>query len=235
MLLTIHDVLNPAELSQIQDYLKKTQWADGKHTAGYQSAQVKNNYQLSEDAPYLSQLRNIIMNALMQNATFVSAALPKQIFPPLFNRYTGAANHFGWHVDGAMRPLVNGTGYLRTDISATLFLADPDTYDGGELVIRDTFGEHAVKLPAGSLVLYPSSSVHEVRATTRGERLACFLWLESMVRCPHQRRMLYDLDMALLELRSLVLADGSNIDQHGALVALTGTYHNLLRMWGESR
>lgn len=168
----------------------------------------------------------MVLSALNRNAQFFTAALPRRIFPPLFNRYGGEANSFGNHVDNAMRPLPDGSDYLRTDVSATLFLAEADEYDGGELVIEDTFGTHGVKPAAGSMVVYDASSVHQVTPVTGGQRLACFMWMQSMVRDPGRRRLLYEMDMALLQLRQT----------HGdtdPVIRLTGTYHNLLRSWAE--
>lgn len=164
--------------------------------------------------------------ALNRNALFFTAALPLKILPPFFNRYTGATNAYGFHTDNAMRRQSDG-GYVRADVSATLFLSDPEEYEGGILTIADTFGDHGIKLKAGSMVVYPSSSIHEVSAVTRGERLACFMFLQSMVRDPGKRRLLYDMDMALLQLRE-------NVGDNEAVVHLTGTYHNLLRRWAES-
>ncbi len=226
MLITIDDVLTAAELAAMQAMLSRSSWAHGGITAGTQSAQVKNNQQLSEDAGHLPALRGAVLAALNRNAMFFTAVLPRRIFPPLFNRYGGETNYFGNHVDNAMRPLPDGSGYLRTDVSATLFLAEPDAYDGGELVIEDTYGTQAVKLSAGSMALYPSTSIHQVMPVTRGHRLACFMWIQSMVRDTGQRRLLYEMDMALLQLRQ----------SHGdtePVIRLTGTYHNLLRSWAD--
>lgn len=226
MLITIDAVLTAAELAAMRDLLKRSRWAHGEITAGTQSAQVKNNQQLAEDAEHLPALRRMVLSALNRNPLFFTAVLPRRIFPPLFNRYGGEANSFGNHVDNAMRPLPDGSDYLRTDVSATLFLAEADEYDGGELVIEDTFGTHGVKPAAGSMVVYDASSVHQVTPVTRGQRLACFMWMQSMVRDPGQRRLLYEMDMALLQLRQT----------HGdtdPVIRLTGTYHNLLRSWAE--
>ena len=227
MLITIEEVLTDEELAEVRRLLQASTWASGRITAGTQAARVKNNQQLPENAPHLPELRRIVLAALQRNALFFTAALPARILPPFFNRYGGEANHYGFHVDNAMRMPPDGSGYVRADVSATLFLSDPDTYDGGELEIQDTFGRHSVKLKAGSLVVYPSSSVHQVTPVTRGERVACFMFLQSMVRDPGQRRLLYDMDMALLQLRQTV-------GETEAVVRLTGTYHNLLRSWAES-
>lgn len=226
MLITIDDVLTNEELTLARDLLAQAEWVDGKITAGTQSAQVKNNQQLPETAQDLPRLRHLILYALNRSALFFTAALPKNIYPPLFNRYSGNSNSFGSHVDNAMRLLPDSSGYVRTDISATLFLAEPDTYEGGELIIEDVYGSQSIKLKAGSLVLYPSTSVHHVKPVTCGERLACFMWMQSMVRDAHQRRLLFDMDMALLALRA---TDGDT----DPIIRLTGIYHNLLRSWAE--
>ena len=223
MIVTIQSLLSPEELAQAQALLKEAAWADGRITAGAQAAQVKNNQQLAEDTAQLPSLRRLVLQALARNASFFAAALPLKVLPPFFNRYAGMSNAYGAHVDGAMRQAPDGS-YVRSDMSATLFLSDPDSYDGGELSIADTFGTHRIKLPAGSLVLYPSSSVHEVTPVTRGERVACFMFIQSMVRDAGQRRLLYDMDMALLQLRE-------TIGETAPVVQLTGTYHNLLRQW----
>lgn len=227
MLLTIDDVLTPEELVAASDMLAESAWVSGLVTAGTQAALVKNNQQLPEDASHLPTLRRLVLGALNRNALFFTAVLPKKIMPPFFNRYRGETNRYGFHVDNAMRRLPDSGGYVRSDISATLFLSDPDQYDGGELVINDTFGQHGVKLSAGSMVVYPSSSVHQVTPVTRGERVACFMFIQSMVRDPSQRRLLYEMDMALLQLRQ-------HIGETDAVVSLTGTYHNLLRQWADS-
>ena len=223
MIVTLPALLTPDEVRDAQALLKEATWSDGRITAGTQAAQVKNNQQLTDQAPQLPALRRLVLQALARNATFFAAALPLKVLPPFFNRYAGATNAYGPHVDGAMRQAPDGS-YVRSDLSATLFLSDPDSYDGGELSITDTFGTHRIKLPAGSLVLYPSSSVHEVTPVTRGERMACFMFIQSMVRDAGQRRLLYDMDMALLKLRETV-------GETEPVVQLTGTYHNLLRQW----
>lgn len=227
MLLTIADVLTPDELATARALLARAPWVSGRVTAGTQAAAAKQNLQVPEDAPQLPELRRLVLGALHRNALFFSAALPLKILPPFFNRYAGSDNHYGYHTDNAMRPLPDGSGYVRADVSATLFLSAPEDYDGGELVIEDTFGTHGVKLKAGSLVVYPSSSIHQVTPVTRGERLACFLFLQSMVRDPGQRRLLFDMDMALVDLRTCS-------GETDAAVRLTGVYHNLLRRWAES-
>ncbi len=226
MLITIDHVLTPDELAQARNLLDCSPWASGLITAGPQAAQAKNNLQLSEDAEHLPALRRLVLGALQRNALFFTAALPLKILPPFFNRYGGETNHYGWHTDNAMRLAPDG-GYVRADVSATLFLSEPDEYEGGVLTIEDTFGEHGIKLKAGSLVVYPSSSIHQVSPVTRGERQACFLFIQSMVRDPGQRRLLFDMDMALLDLRE-------QLGETPPVVRLTGAYHNLLRRWAAS-
>lgn len=225
MLLHVRQVLDADELRQVRALLADAPWTDGRLTAGEQSAQAKHNQQLPETAAAAQAAQALVMRGLQRHPLFFSAALPKQLSPPLFNRYGGAANQFGNHVDGAVRYLRDGAGRVRTDLSCTLFLADPDDYDGGELVVEDTYGSQRVKLPAGDLVLYPGTSVHRVDPVTRGHRLAAYFWVQSMVRSDEQRRLLLDMDQHLMSLRT----------RHGeadaAVVGLTGTYHNLLRMW----
>jgi PKHD-type hydroxylase len=227
MLITIDNVLTPEELAMARSLLAQSTWASGLVTAGVQAAQAKQNQQLPEDAAQLPALRRLALGALNRNALFFSAALPLKILPPFFNRYVGSENRYGYHTDNAMRMMPDGSGYVRADVSATLFLNAPEDYDGGELVIEDTFGTHGVKLKAGSLVVYPSSSIHQVTPVTRGERVACFMFLQSMVRDPGQRRLLFDMDMALMDLRA-------QAGETGPAVRLTGIYHNLLRRWAES-
>ncbi|HEY0676021.1 MAG TPA: Fe2+-dependent dioxygenase [Immundisolibacter sp.] len=226
MLLTIPQVLDRETLLECRRLVTDADWVDGRGTAGTQSSQVKNNRQLPEDAPAATQARALVLRALSAHALFFAAALPKRIYPPLFNRYEGAANAFGSHIDNAIRTHPATARHVRSDLSATLFLSDPDSYDGGELVIEGSFGSQPVKLAAGDLVLYPASSVHRVEPVTRGLRLACFMWIESMVRETERRRLLYELDMAILALRT-------DTGDSPAVVRLTGCYHNLLRMWAE--
>lgn len=227
MLLHVPGVLDPAELRRVRGIIDTVSWADGRITAGTQSARVKNNEQLPEECAASREARAIVLAGLDRSALFFSAALPKRIFPPLFNRYGGSANAFGNHIDNAVRTAEATGRRVRTDLSATLFLTPPEDYDGGELVIEDAFGTHAVKLPAGDLVLYPASSVHRVEPVTRGERVSSFFWLESMVRSAEQRRVLFDLDMAILDLRQ-------SVGDTPPVVSLTGSYHNLLRLWAET-
>jgi PKHD-type hydroxylase len=230
MLLHVPNVLSPAALARARALLADAPWGDGRATAGSQSAQVKNNQQLPEEHPVTQALQALVLDALAEHLLFFAAALPKRIFPPLFNRYGGATNAFGNHIDNAVRLVRHGPQrgtQVRTDVSCTLFLADPASYDGGELVIEDTYGAQRVKLPAGDMLLYPSASVHRVEPVTRGARLASFFWVESLVRSTEQRRLLYELDMQILALRQ---AQGDT----EPVVGLTGTYHNLLRLWADT-
>jgi PKHD-type hydroxylase len=226
MLLRVPQVLNADELKQVQSLMAAAEWVDGKVTAGTQSAQVKRNIQLPESSPEAEAARQIVLTALSRNALFFSAALPKKIYPPLFNQYRDGMD-FGAHIDNAVRTHALTGLHVRTDISCTLFLADPDGYDGGELVVEDTYGQQMVKLPAGDMVLYPGTSLHHVRPVTRGARLASFFWLQSMIRDDAQRTLLFDMDAAIVTLRQQV---GDN----AAVIRLTGNYHNLIRMWAET-
>lgn len=223
MLITLPEVLLKDELNTIHDLLKQARWEDGRSTAGTQAAVVKNNQQLVEHDPLLHQIRRIVLQALHRDPLFFSAVLPDKILPPFVNRYVGEHNTYGFHVDNAIRSLPEGYR-VRADVSATLFLNNPEDYDGGELLIQDVFGEQRVKLAAGSLVVYPSSSVHAVLPVTRGERLASFMFIQSMVRDAAQRRLLFDLDMSLVKLRQ-------QLGETAEVVKLTGVYHNLLRQW----
>ncbi|MBT9609817.1 MAG: Fe2+-dependent dioxygenase [Pseudomonadota bacterium] len=226
MLLHIPQVLTPDELQRARAILDAAPWVLGQVTAGRQAALVKDNEQLAQQGEHAKALRALILPALDRNTLFFSAALPRRIVPPLFNRYGGEHASYGKHVDNAIR-VNNELGQrVRTDISATLFLANPDDYEGGDLVIDDTFGEKRVKLAAGDMVIYPGTSVHRVEPVTRGHRLASFFWIESMVRSDEQRRLLFDLDTHLTRLRQ-------QHDHDESLVGLTGTYHNLLRMWAD--
>lgn len=225
MLVHIPDVLTPEQVASACAALDAAEWVDGKVTAGHQSSRVKFNQQLPEQSPVADELGHVVLTALQRHPLFIAAALPLRVFPPLFNRYE-AGGSFGNHVDNAIRHLA-GTGHrIRTDLSATLFLCAPEDYDGGELVVEDTYGVHSVKLPAGHLVLYPSSSLHNVRPVTRGARLASFFWIQSMVRDDGQRTLLFDLDTAIQRLNQ-------DLPDHPSAVQLTGVYHNLLRRWAE--
>ena len=225
MLLQIPEVLTREQILQARQVLDAAEWVDGKVTAGHQSARAKDNMQLPEDHPASRQLGDMILTALQRNSLFISAALPLRVFPPLFNRYQGGQS-FGNHVDNAIRQIRGSALRIRTDLSATLFLADPSEYDGGELMVEDTYGVHSVKLPAGHLVLYPSTSLHNVRPVTRGARIASFFWIQSMVRDDGQRTLLFDLDSAI----QIVARDAP---QSAAPVPLTAVYHNLLRRWAD--
>jgi PKHD-type hydroxylase len=223
MLLAVPDVLTKAQVAEARTLLDAADWVDGRVTAGHQSARAKDNRQLREDSEAARRLGALVVSALERNPLFLSAALPLRVFPPLFNRYEGG-QAFGTHVDNAIRQVPGTPHRIRADLSATLFLTDPGEYDGGDLVVEDTFGVHSVKLPAGHLVLYPASSLHHVRPVTRGMRLASFLWIQSLVRDDGERTILFDLDTAIQRL------NGENPD-HPAAVQLTGVYHNLLRRW----
>ena len=231
MLLHIPQVLTPDELAFCRRTVESAQWADGGITAGTQSGQVKNNRQLPEDLPESIAAREVVLAALKRNALFFSAALPKKIYPPLFNRYDGAQNSFGNHIDNAVRGKTH-PDWVRTDLSMTLFLTNPDEYEGGELVMQDSFSSQRIKLPAGDMILYPASSVHRVEAVTAGSRICMFTWLESMVRSTEQRRLLFDLDVSIVNLRQE--SELLNQSDSPALVQLTGCYHNLLRMWADT-
>ena len=225
MLLQVPDVLTVAQVQDCRKVLEAAAWVDGRITAGHQSARAKDNLQLPEDLGEAKQLGDAILGALERSPLFMSAALPLKVFPPLFNRYEDGQS-FGNHVDNAIRQ-VTGTPYrVRTDLSATLFFSNPDEYDGGELVVEDTYGVQAVKLPAGHLILYPASSVHHVRPVTRGVRLASFFWIQSMVREDGERALLFDLDVAIQRLME-------DVPEHRSVVELTSLYHNLLRRWAD--
>jgi PKHD-type hydroxylase len=229
MLLQIPDILTREQVVQAKQILDKAEWIDGRVTAGHQSAQAKDNLQIAEGSPVWRELGEMILKALGQNPLFLSAALPLHVFPPLFNRYSGGQS-FGTHVDNAIRQVPGSPHRIRTDISATLFLAEPDEYDGGELSIEDTYGVHRIKLPAGHMVLYPATSLHHVTPVTRGARVCSFFWIQSMLRDDGQRSLLFDLDLAIQRL-GRDLPDQPVAAQ--TAVQLTGVYHNLLRQWSE--
>ncbi|OAM52279.1 Fe2+-dependent dioxygenase [Methylovorus sp. MM2] len=227
MLIEIPNVLSKVQVAECRQLMDSAEWVDGNVTSGYQSAQVKNNMQLPEGSPVARQIGDLIQDVLGASPLFISAALPLKVFPPLFNRYE-SGQAFGTHVDNAIRHL-RGTNFrLRSDLSATLFFSEPDEYDGGELTIEDTFGEQKVKLSAGSMVLYPSSSLHHVTPVTRGSRVSSFFWMQSMVRDDGQRTLLFQLDTAIQKLT----ADRGAKDLE--VISLTGVYHNLLRRWADS-
>lgn len=225
MLLQIPDMLSAEQVAFCRQKMAHADWVDGRVTAGHQSARAKDNEQLPENHPVAQELGEMIVQALQASPLFMAAALPAKVFPPLFNRYRGGQS-FGTHVDNAIRQ-ITGTPYrLRTDLSATLFLAEPEEYQGGELVIEDTYGVHQVKLPAGHLVLYPATSLHHVQPVTDGARIASFFWIQSMVRDDGQRTLLFDLDLAIQRI-------STDVPGHPAAVQLTGVYHNLLRRWAD--
>jgi PKHD-type hydroxylase len=224
MMIQIPDVLTKAQVGEVRRLIDAAEWVDGNVTSGAQAALAKRNRQLAEDSAAAKRAGELVLDALGSHSLFVAAALPAKVWPPLFNRYAGG-EQFGVHVDNAVRVKRGGTERLRSDLSATLFLSEPDSYEGGELMVEDTYGAHAVKLAAGDLILYPASSLHHVTPVTGGERVASFFWIQSMIRDDAQRRTLFDLDVAVQRLAA-ELGQG-----HASVVALTGTYHNLLRMW----
>jgi PKHD-type hydroxylase len=226
MLICVPDVLSKSKVADFRVAMDAAAWEDGRSTAGAQSAMVKKNEQLPPNGDVARRLGEAVIKALVANPLFVSAAIPRQIFPPLFNRY-GVGQHFGIHVDNAVRgDHLTGTR-IRADLSVTLFLSEPDEYDGGELIVEDYYGSHRVKLPAGHLVLYPASSLHTVTPVTRGVRVASFFWLQSMIRDGHARSLIFDLDSVI---QGLVGRLGRNDPE---LVKLTGIYHNLIRYWAD--
>lgn len=228
MLVCIPDVLSKADVADFRRIMDASEWEDGRSTAGAASAMVKRNEQLPPDSEVARQLGNRILSALSASPRFISAAIPLQIFPPLFNRYAASdGHHFGLHVDNAVRGDKMTGLRIRTDLSVTLFLSEPEEYDGGELVIEDLYGSHEIKLPAGDLVLYPASSLHLVTPVTRGTRVASFFWLQSMVRDAHARSLIFDLDTAIQALVERLGRDDPET------VKLTGIYHNLIRHWAE--
>jgi PKHD-type hydroxylase len=228
MLVAVPAALSGNELAEVRRLVLNGAWEDGRVTAGQQSELAKRNLQLPASDAEAQAAGEILLAALANNGLFMSAALPKRVFPPLFNRYDASDGHgFDNHVDNAIRYLPDRSGRIRTDLSATLFLSDPDSYEGGELIIEDTYGEHSVKLPAGDMVLYPSSSLHRVAPVTRGSRVASFFWVQSMIRDDGQRTLLLEMDAAI---RTLAATIG---DKDPSIVSLTGTYHNLLRRWAD--
>jgi PKHD-type hydroxylase len=224
MLLAIPEVLNADQVAAARKTLESAEWIDGRATAGHQGARVKDNQQLPAECAAAREVGGTILRALACSPLFMSAALPLHIMPPMFNRYTGGQN-FGTHVDGSIRQMPDGLR-IRTDLSCTLFFAGPEEYDGGELVIEDTYGSKSVKLPAGHMILYPSTSLHRVTPVTRGSRLCAFFWLQSMIRDDGRRSMLFDMDIAIQRF-------GAEAATHPSVVSLTGVYHNLLRHWAE--
>lgn len=225
MILAIPDVLTAEQVADARSQLEAAEWVDGRITAGHQGARVKDNEQLPPGSPAAERVGGLILQALSVNPLFMSAALPLHVLPPMFNRYS-AGQTFGTHVDGSIRSLPNGQR-IRTDLSCTLFFAGPDEYEGGELVIEDTYGCKSVKLPPGHMILYPSTSLHRVTPVTRGARLCSFFWLQSLVREDSRRSLLFDMDIAIQHL-------GSENPLHPSVVSLTGVYHNLLREWAQT-
>lgn len=225
MLLHIPNVLAAPQLAQLRQALATADWTDGRQTVGAQGAQVKRNQQLPDSSAQRHELANIVQSALAAQPLYHAAVLPLKTLPPRFNRYANGGE-YGFHIDGAVMALPTG-GYLRSDVSCTLFLSEPDSYDGGELIVSDTYGEHEIKLPAGDLIIYPSSSLHRVQPVHRGTRLASFFWAQSMVRDDGQRRVLFELDTSIQQLTGA----GANAE---ALLQLTGVHHNLLRQWAET-
>jgi len=225
MLLHVPDVLTPAQVADLRRRLDATAWVDGRATVGEQGAQVKRNRQLDEFSPVGAELGRLVLQAVAAHPLYMAAALPMRHMPPLFNRYE-QGEHYGLHVDGAIRAVPGTALQMRTDLSCTLFLAGPDEYEGGELEIIDTYGSHAVKLPAGDLVLYPSSSLHRVHPVTRGVRVASFFWVQSLVRDASRRQMLFELDQNIQALRA-------QLGDTDPVLGLTGHYHNLVRQWAE--
>jgi PKHD-type hydroxylase len=225
MMVHVPQVLTPQQVARCRAVMEQATWVDGRVTAGAQSAKVKHNLQLPETAPEARELGDMVIDALGRNPLFVSAVLPKQVFPPLFNRYD-AGMTFGAHVDNAIRGYLDTNLRVRTDVSATLFISSPEEYDGGELVVADTYGTHQVKLPAGDMIVYPGTSLHNVTPITRGSRIASFFWTQSLVRDDGRRALLFDLDMSIRRL-------AADHPEHASVVSLTAVYHNLLRQWAE--
>jgi PKHD-type hydroxylase len=227
MMLHIPGVLTRDQVKAIREVIDAVEWEDGRATGGPQAAQVKRNHQLTDKNPVAVEQGRIVMQAVQANTTFFRAALPARYMPPMFNRYSSVGNEtYGMHVDGSLRGVPNSPLWLRTDVSSTLFLCDPEDYEGGELVVADTYGEHEVKLPAGDLILYPSTSLHRVDPVTRGERVCAVFWTQSLIRDETRRTLLYEMDQSIDSLRQ-------RLGESAETLALTGHYHNLLRMWSE--
>lgn len=225
MLLHIPNIFSKQEIVIIRQRLQQADWQAGHLTAGYMAINAKDNQQLNEQDPFAIELGDEIIKRLANNPLFLSAALPHKVYPPMFNRYTHGGT-YGFHVDNAIRKPLHSNVRVRTDVSSTLFFSEPEEYQGGELTIQDTYGQQQVKLPAGDLVLYPSTSLHQVNPVTQGTRYASFMWTQSMIRSDEQRRLLFDMDTAIQQL-------SQDIPNHPSLLTLTGNYHNLLRQWAE--
>ncbi len=228
MLITIPNVFTTEQVAEARRQLSEAEWVDGRVTAGYQAQEVKRNRQILEGTPVHARLGEMVLAALARSPLFMSAALPLRVFPPMFNSYSGGGT-FGTHVDTAVRQVVPSGQRIRTDLSATLFLTAPEEYDGGELVVEDSYGEHKVKLPAGHMVLYPATSLHRVEPVTRGARVSSFFWIQSMIRDDMRRRLVYELDTSIQRLAGV---QGDAVVKETG-VQLTGVYHNLLRQWAE--
>jgi PKHD-type hydroxylase len=225
MILPVPDVLNAEQVRFFREVLEQAEWVDGRVTAGHQSAMAKANMQVPEEHPAARQLGDLVLAALGRSALFITAALPLKVFPPLFNCYRPGES-FGTHIDNAIRQVSGSHERVRTDLSATLFLSQPDEYEGGELVVEDTYGTHSIKLPAGHMILYPATSLHRVCPVSSGARIGSFFWIQSMVRDDGQRTLLFDLDMAIQRVNSEYPGNPSSVQ-------LTGVYHNLLRRWAD--
>jgi len=230
MLIVIEKVLTAEQVSAARDKLAAAEWVDGRVTAGYQAQEVKRNAQLPEGSPVAKELGEMVLAGLARSPRFLSAALPLRVFPPMFNSYAGG-QMFGTHVDTAIRQLATTGQRIRTDLSATLFLTAPEEYDGGELIVEDSYGEKSVKLAAGDMVLYPATSLHRVEPVTRGNRVSSFFWIQSMVRQDAQRSLLFEMDTAIQRLAASPHSQAAEVKQSS--VQLTGVYHNLLRQWAE--
>ena len=230
MLITIEKVLTAEQVLAARQKLAAAEWVDGRVTAGYQAQEVKRNAQLPENSPVAKELGDMILAGLARSPRFIAAALPLRVFPPMFNSYAGGQT-FGTHVDTAIRQLVTTGQRIRTDLSATLFLTAPEDYDGGELIVEDSYGEKSVKLAAGDMVLYPATSLHRVLPVTRGNRVSSFFWMQSMIRQDAQRTLLFELDQSIQRLAASEHAQSADVKQSS--VQLTGVYHNLLRQWAE--
>ena len=226
MLLHIPQLLSAPEVAQVRQALEAADWADGRATAGHQAARVKRNLQLPLDSTLAKQLGNLILDRLGECPQFMAAALPLKVLPPRFNRYEGGGT-YGNHIDNAFFTIPGTAIKVRTDVSTTVFFSDPGDYEGGELIVEDTFGQQSVKLPAGDAIVYPGTSLHRVNPVTRGVRFASFFWTQSLIKSDEQRRLLFDLDQSIQQLTA-------DHPEHGSIAALSGTYHNLLRMWAES-
>jgi PKHD-type hydroxylase len=230
MLITIAEVFSKEQVADARRQLLAAEWVDGRVTAGYQAEQVKRNAQIPEGSPVHQAVGEMVLKGLARSPRFMSAALPLRVFPPMFNSYAGGQT-FGTHVDTAIRQDARTGQRIRTDLSATLFLTEPDEYDGGELVVEDSYGTHSVKLPAGDMVLYPATSLHRVEPVTRGARVSSFFWVQSMVRDDGQRTLLFDLDTAIQRIAASESAQAAGVKESS--VQLMGVYHNLLRQWAE--